>query len=603
VASRSSLIEAVLHPFAMLQRVYGKDASAGDPRRPLSPLDLRRVQREQMAALDAVYRRFDPNAVVHRSSHYRAYEEMDCDPMVTSVLDAFAEESSQRNPDNGKIVWIESPNATVQKILNDFIDHIEADEASFGILRSLAKYGDHFEGVPAVKSNGIRRLVPYLPYDVSRLEDVEGALTGFTPANDEGVPQSTTPENIVPYYSVIHFRLHGRNRSALYGDSLLSNSLETWRNLQMVEDQILIQRLMRAPDRLLVSLDTTGMSMEESWEVCMAWQKSLYRQFSYNRSQQNFESGGGVFVENRDVVLPLGENNQTTIQNFPATNQNDLMRDLEHWLNRFLSGLGVPAGYLGVGSERIEANQSLSRQDARFAKTASRLQFAFMSGIQRMCMIHLSFLNIDPMREANAFKVQMSPVSYFMELERSELLNMRADLLDRYLRLGNDAAMNMSRWVPFILTEIGKLPIALVERMLATDEVGDEEDVKTADEFGFKFDSLIKSKGMEYKFNRKVALEELKTILTKHAPLIESELRRYMPKEMGKVIMEAEKATFSKMHSAIQKETSAAAFQKDDKLFESNRQNYRQEQVNDAKARLSLLKTMAGNTALDGDGK
>lgn len=602
MARRSSLIEAVLHPFAVLQRVYGKDAGAGDPKRPPNPLDLRRFQREQQNALDAVYRRYDPNAVVHRNQRYRVYDEMDCDPMVTSVLDAFAEETTQRNPDNGRIVWVEAPNAKIQKILNDFLEHVEADNSAFGIIRSIAKYGDDFEGVPAVRSNGIRRMVPYLPYDVARIEDVEGALTSFAPANDEGVPQSTSPENLVPYYSVIHFRLHGRKRSALYGDSLLSNSLDAWRNLQMVEDQVLIQRLLRAPDRLLVSLDTSGMSLEEAWEVCMNWQRYLHRQFSYNRTQQSFESGGGVFVENRDVVLPLGENNNTNIQNFPATNQNDLLRDLEHWLNRFLSGLGVPAAYLGIGNDRFENNQSLGRQDARFAKAASRLQFAYMEGIQRMCMIHLAFLNLDPLRDENSFRIQMSPISYFMELERSELLNMRADLLDRYLRLGNDSGMNMSKWVPFILTEIGKLPVDLVQRMLMKeDEEGGEDDIKTADEFGFKFDSV--KKGFGYKLNRKAAMKELATIMEKHAPIIQSELQRFMPKEMGNVIMESEKNKHSKLHEKVQSmgaKAESKAFDKDDEKFKETRKKFREAQVEDAKVRVAGLRMMAGQVAVDG---
>lgn len=593
--ARRKLMEAILHPFAVLQRVYGKDAGAGAPQRPLGPLDLRRLQREQLAAMDSVYRRFDPNAVVHRNHHYRTYEEMDCDPMVTSVLDAFAEETTQRNSDTGKVVWIESPNANIQKIGNDFLEHIDADNSAFGIIRSIAKYGDHFEGIPAVQSNGIRRMVPYFPYDVARLEDHEGALTGFTPANDEGLPQSTDSDNIVPYYSVIHFRLHGRQRAGLYGDSLLSNSLEMWRNLQMVEDQLLIQRLMRAPDRLLITLDTTGMSLEEAWEVCMAWQRNLHRQFSYNRSQQNFESGGGVFVENRDVVLPLGENNQTNIQNFPATNQNDLLRDLEHWLNRFLSGLGVPGGYLGVTQDRFEANQSLGRQDARFAKGASRLQFAYMAGIQRMVMIHLAFLGLDPMREENSFRVQMSPISYFMELERAELLNMRADLLDRYLRLGTDAGLNMSKWVPFILVEIGKLPVDLVERMLQKDEEdGEGEDVSTGDKFGFQFDNVIKSAGVNYKMNRKVALQELRHILEKHQPLIQSELRRYLPEGMAEEISKEAAEKDSKLYESVQESKDSVPFEKNDPKFEPTRNKFREGQINDAKARVSLLHMMAG---------
>lgn len=609
--AKRPIVEAVLHPLATLQNIFGFSRMAGERRPRPTAIDQRTRSRQTYDNMGLFKRRFEPGQQVTRLQLYSAYDEMDYDPIIASVLDAFADEATQRNPDNGRIVWIEAPNEDVQKILMNKLEAIEADSASFGIVRGIAKYGDHMEGIPATRGDGIRRLVPYYPYDVARQEGIEGELMAFAPSDEQGRP-SGEPTEQVPYYALIHWRLHGRNRMNPYGDSLLANSLEYWRDLQMVEDQLLIQRLMRQPERLLVLLDTAGMGLEESYEVCKEWEQNLHRQWAFDRDGQRFVSGGGIFAESKDVVLPLGEGNMTRIEKMPATQQNDQLHDLDYWLNRLLGGLHTPKAYFGLGTDNYDSSKSLGKQDIRFAKTAARLQFSYLSGLHRLCAIELAFLGMNPLEERNQFRVQMTPVSYFMEMERAELLNMRADLVERHLRLGEAAGMNMSRWTPYVLSELGKLSLDLIERLLGKDE---EEQANAADVSqgavvnvstpSADVVEVTTKTGSKYKLNRTMALEELKSLRAgKREHLLTTDYRQYMPREMASVIAKQTNIEVKgHLMESVKDVQESKFFPKDNKKFEPARQKFREIQVASSKARMEHLKQMAHVVEGDGNGE
>ncbi len=608
--AKRPVIEAVLHPLATLQNVFGLMRMAGERRPRPTAIDRRTKSRQTYDNMGLFKRRFEPGYQVTRLQLYCAYDEMDYDPIIASVLDAFADEATQRNPDNGKIIWIESANEEIQKILTNQLESIEQDAASFGIVRGIAKFGDHFEGIPATRGDGIRRLVPYYPYDVARQEGTEGELLSFTPSDEQGRPSPDSGEQ-VPYYALIHWRLHGRNRMNPYGDSLLANSLEYWRDLQMVEDQLLIQRLMRQPERLLVLLDTAGMGLEESYEVCKEWEQNLHRQWAFDRDGQRFVSGGGIFAESKDVVLPLGEGNATRIEKMPATQQNDQLHDLDYWLNRLLGGLHVPKAYFGLGSDNYDSSKSLGKQDIRFAKTAARLQFSYLTGVHRLCAIHLAFLGLNPLEDKNQFRVQMTPVSYFMELERAELLNMRADLVERHLRLGETAGMNMSRWTPYVLSELGKMSLDLIERLLGKES---EVQANAAEQSQGSVTAVstpsadvvevTTKSGSKYKLARSVFLDEIKQLRAgRREHLMTTDYRQYIPREFATVI--AKKTNLEIKGHLLEnitadKDKASVPFAKDGKQFETARKAYRQIQLESAKTRLESLRQMAH--AVEGNG-
>jgi len=464
-----TLSEMVMFPWSALRRLQGVDRrpDVGRSYPSAFPVDKTKsrdpIERGSRAG-DWVAKVIGIQRELTRLELYAIYREMDMDPLVTAVLDAYAEDATQRDFEHGRMVWVSARNDEVKKLVMECLERMGIEECGYPIVRSMLKYGDNFEHNSLALNEGIKSIRPYDPWDVGRQEDEDGRLMGFAPCDATGrVTKYDT--NSLPFYKVLHFRLRGRERRDIYGSSLLWGSRENWRKLQLMEDQIVMQRLLRRPDRLLILMDVGGMSLAEAYEACKEWELRLYKEYNVDPVSGVFTSQGGPWHEARDLILPLGTNNQTKIETVPSTSSNDLMRDYDMMLSRFLGGLRVPKAYFGFEGN-YEGAQSLGKQDVRFAKTVMRVQRAFLVELVRALMIDLAFHNIDPYREENAFRLHMPPASAFLEIERSELVQMRFDLMDRMVRMGNDVGFNREAWIPYVLEEFGQLPKQLIEKLL-----------------------------------------------------------------------------------------------------------------------------------------
>lgn len=76
-----------------------------------------------------------------RYSFYSQLEEMSQDPIISSVLDLYAEDSTQRDT-SGTIAWIQGEDTKEQKIIQSIFDKLDIECKLWHIARLLALYGD-----------------------------------------------------------------------------------------------------------------------------------------------------------------------------------------------------------------------------------------------------------------------------------------------------------------------------------------------------------------------------------------------------------------------------------------------------------------------------
>ena len=462
---KQSLIEMVLHPFANLKAVQGLDRLPDrrvtkTPRRPqhYDPL------RSDVGRAASVYKALGLYSQEEsRVELYENYREMDYDAVIARVMSAFAEDASQISPEQNRVIWVTAKNSQTKALVERCLARGRWEERAPQIERAMARDGDVFMHLATARGTGVVATRPYEPWQVARVEDDIGRLTAFAPSDDRGSPNKTQSHS-VPYWRVAHFRLQPRNLTEIYGaeSSYLWGSRVVWRQLQLMLDQVVIQRLLRRPDRLLILMDTTGMSHDDSYMVCRDWERRLHREWHLDPQAGQFQNLGVPLDGAKDVVLPRGPNNATEISNFPATNQNDLLRDLDMMYRNLANGIGFPHGFLRGEGGNYNAGQSLSRQHQPFAKRAARLQRAFLHELVRVCMIDLAFQGLNVRKEENSFTLHMAPVAPILELEHHEILQMKLDRMDRYLRLGQDYSFNQDVWVPHVLSRHGGLPNDLI---------------------------------------------------------------------------------------------------------------------------------------------
>jgi hypothetical protein len=474
-----SLYEMLVHPFATLKRIQGLDRLPDRrvSRHPLRPGDSSDpIRAANNNRLQSLYRALGVYALEEsRIELYQNYREMDTDPMVSSVLDAFGEDAGQLDPEHRRIVWVEATNSEISNIVLSTMDRLRVEHWAFPVMRTLARDGDVFFHNATARGDGIVAIRPYEPWAVARIEDDIGRLIGFAPSDEMGCP-TRIDTNAAQPYQALHFRLPSRELTSSYGSSssFLWGSRVTWRELQLMEDQIVIQRLLRRPDRVMVLMDATGMSHDDAWMSIREWERRLHREWYLNPTSQEFLSQGVPLDMAKDLVLPLGPNNQTKVENFPATNQNDLLRDLDLMLAKFAAGIGFPLGFIGRGDPgSYQGGQSLSRQSQPFAKRAFRLQRAFLEELTRMCMIDLAYRNLNPYSTQNEFTLCMASVAPIVEIERAEVVQLRMDRMERAITFGTTAGLNMNVWIPYVLEKYGGLPRDLIQKIYVGQDTKD----------------------------------------------------------------------------------------------------------------------------------
>jgi hypothetical protein len=177
---------------------------------------------------------------------FRDYDVMDNDPIINSALDIYADECTVKN-EYGNVLTVVTDNTQIKEILeNLYYDILNIEFNLYMWTRSLTKYGDFFLFLEISPQYGIINVMPLSTYDTVRIE-------GEKPENPNYVRFETLGANGYKQqfenYEMAHFRLLSDSNFLPYGKSMLEGARRSFRQLTLMEDAMLIHRIMRAPEK------------------------------------------------------------------------------------------------------------------------------------------------------------------------------------------------------------------------------------------------------------------------------------------------------------------------------------------------------------------
>jgi len=164
------------------------------------------------------------NFTIIRPQLYNDYEVMDGDPIIASVLDIVADESTLKNG-AGEILSIKSSDENVQRILyNLFYDVLNIEFNLWGWIRSMCKYGDFYLHMHVAEKYGIYQVIPLNVYNVIREEGLDPknpAYVRFKVEPNASYMSVTTAggrnDEYFDNYEIANFRLLGDYNFLPYG--------------------------------------------------------------------------------------------------------------------------------------------------------------------------------------------------------------------------------------------------------------------------------------------------------------------------------------------------------------------------------------------------
>jgi hypothetical protein len=188
---------------------------------------------------------YDSNYYMHqnRMQLYTDYEMMDKDPIISSALDIYADESTLADQ-FGDILTIKSSDSRIQKILyNLFYDVMNIEFNLWPWIRNMAKYGDFFLKLDIADDIGILNVRPFSSYEIERWEEFNDNTGEYDIKFRHIVSEQLTYD----VFEIAHFRNISDSNFLPYGRSMLEGARHEFQKLMLLEDAMLIHRIMRAP--------------------------------------------------------------------------------------------------------------------------------------------------------------------------------------------------------------------------------------------------------------------------------------------------------------------------------------------------------------------
>jgi hypothetical protein len=374
-----------------------------------------------------------------RPQLYSEYDAMDTDAIIASALDIIADESTLKN-DMGEVLQIQSPDEDVQKILyNLFYDVLNIEFNLWPWIRNMCKYGDFFLKLEIAEKYGVYNVIPYSAYHIERQEgyDRDNPASIRFKFNPDGTAPSSygyfgTPNTeqansiFFENYEVAHFRLLTDTNFLPYGRSYLEPGRKLFKQYTLMEDAMLIHRIVRAPEKRIFYVNVGNIAPTEV-ENFMQKTISKMKRTPYI-DQQTGEYNLKYNMQNllEDFYIPVRGNDQATKIDTLQGLQYDGITDVEYLRDKLFAALKVPKAFLGYEKD-LTGKATLAAEDIRFARTIDRIQRIILSELNKIALVHLYTQGYTAESLTN-FSLSLTTPSIIYDQERVMLMKEKVDL-------------------------------------------------------------------------------------------------------------------------------------------------------------------------------
>ena len=363
---------------------------------------------------------------IQKHDLFKDYELMDQDPIIASALDIYSDESTVDNIE-GEILKIKSENNQVQKILHNlFYDVINIEFNLWSWIRNMTKYGDFYLQLDIVDKYGVVNVKPISAYDITRLEDHD--------PNNPQLIQFEVEDNkkeIKENYEIAHFRVLSDTNFLPYGRSMLEGGRKVFKQLTLMEDAMLIHRIMRAPEKRVFKIDVGNIPPREVEQFMQKIINKMKKTPVIDQKTGDYNLKYNVESVTEDFFLPVrGGDSGTQIDTLQGLSNNDAIDDIEYLRNKLMASLRIPKAFLGYEEGLSGGKATLAAEDVRFARTIERLQKIIVSELTKIGIVHLysqGFTDSDLID----FSLELQNPSMIHEQEKLELMNQQVELAEK----------------------------------------------------------------------------------------------------------------------------------------------------------------------------
>ena len=367
---------------------------------------------------------------------YTDYEAMDKDSIISSILDIYSDECTLKN-DMGDVIRIKSNDEKLKKTLHNlFYDVLNIEFNLWSWVRGMNKYGDYYLYLDIDDELGVVNAQPLSCYETRREEgyDLDNPYSVRFEVEEQNTNAIAQRNNtkFLESFQVAHFRLLTDTNFLPYGRSLLEGARKTWKQLTLMEDAMMIHRIMRAPEKRIFKIDIGNIPPAEvdTYMASIIDQMKKVPYIDETTGDYNLKFNMQNMME--DYYLPVrGGQSGTEIDSLSGMEFGGI-DDIEYLRNRMLAALKVPKAFIGY-EEGVEGKATLAQEDIRFARSVERIQKIVLSELTKIAIVHLYSQGYTDDQLVN-FELELTNPSIIYEQEKanlwSEKISLASDIKD-----------------------------------------------------------------------------------------------------------------------------------------------------------------------------
>ena len=383
-----------------------------------------RFNRVRSTSYNAYTRDFSLAYQAARIDLFRDYDTMDMDPILASALDIYADESLTVN-ELGKMLVVHAEDDNIKGILtNLFYDVLNVEHNLWSWTRNLCKYGDFYMRLYVSPEYGVYQIEPISAYNVERLENTDPLNKNYVKFQIR--PTDTSQVETLEFFECAHFRLLSDSNFLPYGKAMIEGARRVWKQLSLMEDAMLIHRIMRAPEKRIFKLDIGNIPPQDV-DSFMEKAISKMKKVPYLDPQTgdyNLRFNLQNMVE--DFYLPVrGSDSGTSIETLSGMEFTGI-DDIQYLRNKLMAALKIPKAFLGY-EEELSGKATLASEDVRFARTIQRIQRVIISELEKIAIVHLYSQGYRDETLVN-FKLELTNPSTIFEKEKIEVWANKTEL-------------------------------------------------------------------------------------------------------------------------------------------------------------------------------
>ena len=207
----------------------------------------------------------------------------------------------------------------------------------------------------------------------------------------------------------------------------IENARRAYKQLSLVEDSIIIYRMVRAPERLVFNVDTGNMSAPKS----EGYMRRLMQQYW---SKKTYDTSTGRVTNVYDPQSYLDSywfpkragTEGTKVDHLTSSVSLGQLDDLTYFLKKLYRSMKVPTGRLNADDAFKDGND-MTREEVRFGKFLKRVQLQFAEGLKNSFITHLKLRNMweNYKIKERYLEIQFNLSSSFLVMRQQQLFDVK----------------------------------------------------------------------------------------------------------------------------------------------------------------------------------